>query len=119
MSSSHSFEDQFFRIASKPERVGTTHTAFKKIALSTRELKQAGAKVAATRNELHVTGLSLEGMKKVASVFSLGGSNIELELDEEITNFEPEDGLVYKSKAPLWVLKKTSNNSVVIQRIWK
>lgn len=55
----------------------------------------------------------------MASVFSLGGSNIELELDEEITNFEPEDGLVYKSKAPLWVLKKTSNNSVVIQRIWK
>lgn len=116
---SHTFEDQFFRIASKPDRVGTSHTAFQRITLSTKELKQSGAKVAATRNQLHITGLSLDGMKKVATAFSLGGNNIELDLDEEITNFEPEDGLIYKSKAPLWVLKKTSTNSVVIQRIWK
>lgn len=45
-------------------------------------------------------------------------NNIDLTFDPSMQSFEPEEGLVMKSKIPLWVISKTSPKEVFIKRIW-
>ena len=43
---------------------------------------------------------------------------IDLSFSDELVNYQPEDGLVRKSKTPLWVLRPMGAKTVVIERIW-
>ena len=58
-------------------------------------------------------------MKRLASAFQFGGAGVDLEFSEDMLGFTPDDGLVFKSKNPLWVLEQTGPKSVSIKRVFK
>lgn len=43
---------------------------------------------------------------------------VDLAFSDELAGYQPEEGLVRKSKVPLWVLRPMGNKVMVIQRIW-
>lgn len=50
----------------------------------------------------------------------LSGDNegVDLSFSDELASYTPEEGLVRKTKIPLWVLRPVGSKTVLIQRIW-
>lgn len=47
------------------------------------------------------------------------GAEIDLEFDPALVGFEPPEGLLKKSKNPLWVMKPVDGKTVMIERLWE
>lgn len=43
---------------------------------------------------------------------------VDLAFSDELATYEPAEGLVRKSKVPLWVIRPVGASVVVLQRIW-
>jgi hypothetical protein len=43
---------------------------------------------------------------------------VDLAFSDELATYQPEEGLVRKSKVPLWVIRPVGTKVVTIQRIW-
>lgn len=52
------------------------------------------------------------------SLMQEDNEGVDLAFSDELAGYEPEEGLVRKSKIPLWVLRPVGNRVVVIQRVW-
>lgn len=90
-------------------------------ALSFDHLKQAAhgrIRVAFTESGYHInlgTQMIAADLRKLLAQDNPG---IQLEFTEDFNNYEPNPDLIKKSKVPLWVIKPTGTQSVLIQRMW-
>lgn len=52
------------------------------------------------------------------SLMEQDNQGVDLAFSDELAGYQPEEGLVRKSKIPLWVIKNLGKSVVLIQRIW-
>ena len=57
-------------------------------------------------------------MSGLKSLLARDNEGVDLSFSDELATYEPEDGLLRKSKVPLWVLRPVGNRVVLIQRIF-
>ena len=95
---------------------GRSHVAFKKIKMSQRSLESEGVRILRTAGIYKMENVPEKTMARLVKASEL---NLELELDEDLIFFRPEEDLVYKSKAPLWVVEKKGPSSLIIRKVWE
>lgn len=90
--------------------------AFKKIRISQESLVSQGVNITRTAGIYKMQNVPKEVMARMVKASSLG---LELDLDEDLIFFRPEEDLIYKSQAPLWVVEQKSPTSLIIRKVWK
>lgn len=96
-------------------QTGRTRVAFSKIKISQRGLEAEGVKILRTAGIYKMDNVPPATMARLVKASEL---NLELELDEDLIFFRPEQDLIYKSKAPLWVVEKRGPSSLIIRKVW-
>ena len=57
-------------------------------------------------------------MGSFKSLLEHSNQGVDLTFSDDLASYQPEEGLVRKSKVPLWVLRPVGGSVVVIQRVW-
>jgi hypothetical protein len=112
-----SFEDQFFARVASPQ--GAVHLAgIEPIRFTTAKSRFRTAKVdRSATGGYRIAGVPLRS--HVAFSRSLLADNtIDLHFSEDMVDYKPEDGLINKSKLPLWVIQSGVDGTLAIERVW-
>jgi hypothetical protein len=131
-SSSDLFEDQVFEgLTAKRKRTAAVDHDFNTLVFTTAKEK-AGVQVQETDKGYLVTfgraatasgGRQRVGSRQVTArqvaAYIASDNPVNLKFTDDYFYFEPEEGLIHKSKLPLWVVRPVGGNAVAIIRTWE